>query len=657
MFYIEAGFRRVSGPNLGGPNLGGPNLGGPATGGSSAGGPSAGADQKSFFERLVQSIPESKRKHAVLFKNRNVKALFYNCRKIELESHTVFISGRVFPKNKKPLEAALKEMISCGSESSMKETADAFLDGNFNLIGFPKNPSLARRGFPKQPAAFSAEDVARDARSRPVANRLSPPGFSAPETPAPALLFFILSDRHGTIPCFFKKAVSDEPTVVSSMLPWLLQGPWRRQWNEESLMDFLCLGYVFPQKSLWDFIGILPASQILTVQADGRLIFGQKKSRSLSTALESTALESAAPLASTALAASAPFRSLKECASVFFEFLRETMADLHCSGTRFMCLTGGSDTRMLLACMTNEYRESLIFRTRRAPETEEDVSAARLLAEALDLRHEEHCRNKQDEGESAFPPAISKIIKYQYFRDPHFNWITGNFGSALFGGGMLVDSLGLQYRFSENPAPLRSALLKTVVTQKDFSRIGSPFDRLKEGTFCMDSLNKEGAFLQEILIRSQFTSINVFFDDETCTIPSRNHAVGAVAPFSDTRIIDVFLSAPREYLLNYSLYEYVFTHFANKKLTKIPFHSNMTNFVENLPKLEKAGKTTRPTKQGFDYAEYFDRRFSPSLFEGTFLSRLSSAEGKDLPEPFLSRIGLLVGLSLSLKGASPPPRL
>ena len=621
------------------------------TGGSSAGGPSAGADQKSFFERLVQSIPESKRKHAVLFKNRNVKALFYNCRKIELESRTVFISGHIFSKNEESLESALRKVISCDPESAMKEKADAFLDGNFNLIGFPKNPSLARRGFPKQPAAFSAEDVARAAGSRPVANRLSPPGFSAPETPAEALLFFILSDRHGTIPCFFKKTVSDEPTVVSSMLPWLLQGPWRRQWNEESLMDFLCLGYVFPQKSLWDFIGILPASEVLTVQADGRLIFGQKKSRSLSTALESKALESAAPLASTALAASAPFRSLKECASVFFEFLRETMADLHCSGTRFMCLTGGSDTRMLLACMTKEHRESVIFRTHRCPGAEEDVSAARLLAEAFHLRHEEFSRQDKEGGAGALPPPLSQILKRQYFRDPYFHWTGGQFGTALFGGGALTGSLELQHRFSDNPAPLRSALLKTI-GRRDCQRIGSPFDRLKERTLRTDSLNKEGAFLQEILIRSQFTAIYAFSGGDCFIMPSLNHATGAVLPFTDTRMIDVFLSAPREYLLNYSLYEYIFTHFADKKFTKIPFHSNMTNFVEHLPKLEKAGKTPRPTKQGFDYAEYFDRRFSPSLFEGAFLSRLSSAEGKDIPEPFLSRIGLLVGLSSGLKAAS-----
>lgn len=538
-----------------------------------------------LFERIFKFVyPDEKKKNTITIQNNNLNAVFYDCQKVELKSHTVIISGNAFPKKNETLKSSLQKVIQNKKEED--------LNGNFNLIVFNKNPGKNN-------------------------------------------VFSIVGDRHGTIPCFF--SLKNNEITISSVIQLLLLDRTNHKFNEESLLDYLCLGHTFPEKSLWNEIEILPKEKSLTV-------FPHKNHLVLKNKINN-------------ITQSTSFKSLKECATVFFETLKEVINDenkfLNVSA---MLLTGGSDTRMLLSCMKEKQRNKLLYKTFSASDTQSDLLIAKMIAKTFNLNHHHYSRPGEEKLIVKFPQS-SKITQYKAFNNK-IQWIGGQFGTELFGGGALNGFLGLDYCFSEIPNFLKDRLLNSLITFQTYKKIGSPWNRLNEKILLTDSINKEGAFMQQVLLRSQFTSIYSRTSTSTFIIPSEHHFIGVVLPFIDTRMIDFFLRCPREFLLNYSLYEYVFMHFSEKKLVEIPFHSNMMNFVESLPKMEK-DKTALKSKKVdcapkvCDYVEYFKNHFHPLLFERTFLNGLSHTDGQKIPEPFLSRICDLNCFLLGLRNKEP----
>ena len=117
----------------------------------------------------------------------------------------------------------------------------------------------------------------------------------------------------------------------------------------------------------------------------------------------------------------------------------------------------------------------------------------------------------------------------------------------------------------------------------------------------------------------------------------------------DTRILDVFFRCPREYLLNYNLYEYFLQNFCEKKLLDIPFHSAMMKYVENFKSAVKDTTKLFGSLSKCNYKMYLEKQFSPILFKGTFLAGLSNVNASKIPEPFLHRICDLNSFLLGLK--------
>ena len=328
------------------------------------------------------------------------------------------------------------------------------------------------------------------------------------------------------------------------------------------------------------------------------------------------------------------------------------MIKLNLPKVKAMLLTGGADTRILLSCMSQEQRNKLLYKTVDTPywsNTNNDSLIAKEIAEAFHLHHQTYSFEDQEIKKRTEYPQSKQETQYTIY-DNNVRWISGKFGSELFGGASFDRSLNLDYVFSERVDVLKNKLLQSLITSYNYEKIGSPWQRLNQKILSVNSINKEGAFISQMLLRSQFTSIYSRSNYNNFIIPSASYFLGPMFPYIDTRIIDFFLKCPREFILNYSLYEYIFIHISEKKLIKIPFHSNMIKFVESLqkagnePVLKNVG-----TESKCNYKEYFKTNFSPSLFKGTFLEKLPSADEHKIPEPFLSRICDLTCFLLELQ--------
>ncbi|MCZ0931871.1 MAG: hypothetical protein OXJ52_01795 [Oligoflexia bacterium] len=429
--------------------------------------------------------------------------------------------------------------------------------------------------------------------------------------------FSILSDRHASLPVFFSQ--QSACVQVSSVFELLLLDNKDCRFNESALLDYLCLGYVLPGESLWKTIQMLPKDKCLNVLPSKQELF-----------LEDVFSKNKPDRAY--------YPSLKSAGEAFVEKLRETLEDeFNFLGVSQMELTGGTDTRILISCMMKLQRKSLGYRTFEQAfwsSANNDSIVAKKIAKEFNLNHFSEkipVTVKTDFPISYLLPEISAYpVKI----------LSGLFGSELFGGAVLQADSVLDYRLSDRIDKIKDGLFQLTVAKEDYKRLGSPWERLKHKIIYSNHPFKEQDLAQQILLRSHWTSIYSSFNSPFFIEPYYHIKNNKVCPYLDTRMIDFFLNCPREFLLSYILYEYVFCHLADKRWTEIPFHSNMMKFVEVFSKInpEKAVMGNVGVESACNYKVYFERNFSPSLFEDTFLEKISVKEADKIPSDILFKI-------------------
>ena len=467
-----------------------------------------------------------------------------------------------------------KSLKSCLEEISQQNAGQDQLNGNFNLIIFNK------------------------------------------EGPSSIVLF---GDRHGSSPIFF----SNHKGVIkiSPFFELILKDNRDYRFNESVLLDYLCLGYTLPGESLWKSVQILPKDKYLHVLPLKQKLF-------LKDAVSQDGK------------GSAYYPSLEKAGKAFIETITETLEDeFKFLDIPQLDLTGGADTRILMSCMRESQLKKLNYRTFKSAfwdNTNYDNCVAKQLVERFHLNHFTS-RNYTIKKPDFFH------LSYLSIRDQKQEsqkTMTGMFGSELFGGAVLdTDSL-LDYKFSDRIDTIKEGLFQSVITLSDYKRIGSPWDRLKHKIIHSQNLFKEQDVAQQILLRSQWSSMYSKYNMSAFVMPYYYIKSGRVCPYIDTRMIDFFLNCPREFLLNYILYEYVFVHLIDKKWTETPFYSDMMKFVEIFSKWrpEEVVVNDVCAKPENSYQVYFERNFSPSLFEGVFLEKLSIKDGSRIPKSVLFKI-------------------
>ena len=535
---------------------------------------------KEEFLRVFRVTNSSqKSKISVFSENRALQAVFFDCERVEVDKYTVFISGRAFPDKTESLKSALKKTIQ-------SENAGHLLHGNFNLVIFNRGDDS----------------------------------------------FSITSDRYGTIPCFFSQ--KQGVMKISPAFHFCLLGSKECKFDEQSLLDYLCLGRVLPEQSLWEEIRVSSKGKVT--------VFPEKNHLSVKDVGDAVLTEDKRP----------PFKSLKECAENFKNSLTEVIHDeITVEGIKSMLLTGGSDTRILLSCMDKQFRNEITFITYDSPSwssTNNDQLIARLLAEKFHLNHKvkpvKIVTQVNSFDESPWGCMATTIF-------PSFEYsISGMFGTELFGGFLFNEGERWPFIYSQQKSnDFKENLLNSLLTSNDYKRLDSPLKRLNQRVLSQKLINKEGAFMVQTLYRSQFTSYYSYSNSSSFIIPYINHWRKAL-PYMDTRILDVFFRTSREYLLRYNLYWYVLKHLSDKQFIRIPFNSHILQWNEDVKELELSTSSEDfGVYSKCDYKKYFKENFTPHLFEGTFLSRFSNDEAPKIPEPLLHRICDLTGFLLELK--------
>ena len=432
------------------------------------------------------------------------------------------------------------------------------------------------------------------------------------------LLFLYMGDRHGSLPVFFSQQKGI--IKISPFFELILQDNKDYRFNESALLDYLCLGYVLPGESLWKSVQILPKDKYLNVLPLKQQLFLKDLTQNREDRVY--------------------YRSLKEAGTAFIETVKETLEDeFNFLDIPQLDLTGGADTRILMSCMSETQLKSLKYRTFKSAfwdDTDYDRIVAKQLAEKFNLNH--------------FTAQNYLIEKPEFFHLSYLSLrdqkkgiqktMSGMFGSELFGGAVLDAYSLLDYKFSDRIDKTKNRLFQSIMALSDYKKIGSPWEKLKRKIIHSKNLFREQDVIQQILLRSPWTSIYSKYNVSAFVIPYHYIKSNRVCPYIDTRLLDCFLNCPREFLLNYILYEYVFVHIIDKKWTEVPFYSDMMKFVEVFSKLHPKEIVVNDVcaKPASSYQLYFTKNFSPALFEGTFLEKVSVKKADKIPKDVLFKI-------------------
>lgn len=230
-------------------------------------------------------------------------------------------------------------------------------------------------------------------------------------------------------------------------------------------------------------------------------------------------------------------------------------------------LTGGFDTRFMLASMSEEARQSLSFVTKQSPfltaDTDKDIILARRLAEHLHLRHTTDLGVRAGEhGPALYDANRQKPAEKES--------LGGYLGSELLGGTFAYNS-------DEVPGPEEIGRAELLIRKKFSSAFFEALDGLKDLKAWSHALHdREETRSMELhyglrhLPRS-FLQGNAAFSGGWAT--AYGFFLGSwYSPFTYGPFLEELLVVPSHYLRDYHLYvEIMKTHCAD--LLHIPFAS------------------------------------------------------------------------------------
>ena len=213
-------------------------------------------------------------------------------------------------------------------------------------------------------------------------------------------------------------------------------------------------------------------------------------------------------------------------------------------------LSGGLDTRFILACLSSEDRKRKQFITYQSPHFKEDedkdVICAKILAEKFKLKH--NIVKRQDEvdfSEKFFDDMRYTAMQYS---------LKGIFGGELLGGDYLKLFPRVNYTYKR--LDYINKLLARYFTKSFIKKIDGLTDLCFYRQLNKDKAmfkNKRLLFSIDVLSRSFFTSVyKGAFSGWLC--PYSFFLNYYRYPFIDKEFLKILLSVPPEYLQNYTLY-------------------------------------------------------------------------------------------------------
>jgi hypothetical protein len=350
--------------------------------------------------------------------------------------------------------------------------------------------------------------------------------------------------------------------------------------NKQALADFLTLGLTMEGDTFFKSVKRLPSNNKLMVSKD---LFELKEK----------------DLSPSTLAINS---SIAECAGHADKLFKESLSRwITHYGLKSANLTGGADTRLILANLSKEQKESFTFNTECSvyldEDSDKDVIVAKRLASSFRLKHKISKTSKRGD------PSFENFNRRYYGENLS---LSGSYGGEVFGADAM-NALGFAFEASEEKA---KELIDTVFSSS--ASLINPRLRLEAERKVTQS--KHG-FSYQLLFNSFFNSI---YEGGTwghwlmpCLLTTRK-----MSPFWDTDLLNYLSQIPEEKIRNYKLYSEVFG-LKNKKFKEVPLNSPLAVFDESFEKLE-LGSEPKESFPARNYIELFREKQPILLGTGLF---------------------------------------
>lgn len=278
-------------------------------------------------------------------------------------------------------------------------------------------------------------------------------------------------------------------------------------------------------------------------------------------------------------------------------------------------LSGGADTRILLACLDQKQRDSFTFFTDASPfldrESDKDVIIAKQVADRYHLKHviRDHV-----------PTQLTDSNLYKRSEPPEILKLSGNHGGEVLGGDVFT---ALDWIYRHHIEELPNDLLTGEAQHTD--EIVVPQDHPDKFLWSLQTLFR--SFYSDIYDGGIFNH---------WTMPQR-FTFRKCAPFWTCELILSIASLKEKEFSNYSLYAQLYREH-HCDFADLPFHSPITSHHEDFPTLRSGSNQKesfpRPSLDEL-YEDLREGIRNNPIFNFEAIQKLKEQEGK---EKLLKRI-------------------
>jgi hypothetical protein len=382
-----------------------------------------------------------------------------------------------------------------------------------------------------------------------------------------------LSDHWGVQPAYLLR---DRDCIYLASLPSPLLKLSERnfQLNSEAIDDFITLGVVQSNKTFISGLELVPANSHFV--SDG----ASWEIRQRSTPQFSS------------------HRTLAEASLGLWERLQAFTDRQFDQGVRHCFLTGGADSRVIAASMSRKVRSVMEFATIDQPAwtcDRWDMRVASQLAQKHEMQHRLIAPTHMQRSVSY--PVVQRALKPRRLDCPV---IGGMFGTEFVGMGVfqLLPFQTLGYR--EDMQRLRRAKIFGPSWIADHQ---SPFLRFQNEVNQSSTICKEWGALAPLFLRSFMTSVHMEEGSYALTLPATNVHANKRLPYMDAEVMDWLAQTPREYLLNFQLYDWIFKN-VGKEWATTPFNSTITCSLPDLPSVKSVKDGKYGSYGDFDFENF-----------------------------------------------------
>jgi len=336
------------------------------------------------------------------------------------------------------------------------------------------------------------------------------------------------NDTFGIFPLFIYNA-SDILIFSSEYQPILNYAKFDKKFDHDAIAEYFALGSVLGDKTFFKNIKNLRPASVLTIKNSVKKIrnydnFGIKITKN---------------------------KDLDYFAGLISESVRNAVKSRINNAEKVAYdLSGGADTRLILSCLTKEQRKNAEFITLNhqliSESMEKDVIIAKILAKKLNLDLTILKRPYY-----SFEKFFKKVRREKLRQVKRI--------SALHGGEFLGGDC-FKYCLPNLSEIDRSAIDKRLerIFHKSFlERISHPYDSLKKELKNIKAENRGFLFAVHQFTRSFYTRIYGAHDG---FLTPYIFAAATDSPFWDKNLLKLLLTVPKEYLLDYKLYNHMYKH-------------------------------------------------------------------------------------------------